>query len=447
MDTARLQRRRRSSQRDFPAVAGLADSGLGGMDFPSSRRGAGSLLLAHFSTNVYEPRCADEELVYRIAAAESHGFLGEAKVRSHPLPSFVESTFRGFLTCGIPERGFLRVHCDGCGRDRVVPFSRKRRGVCNSCGGRWMAETAANLVDSVLPAVPTRQRLLSLPLPLRYRLAYDRTLATPQLAAFLRAVFASLRRRAREAQGVRNTRCGAVTFLQRFGGALDVTDACAGLQHERRGAPNRLFVSAAMDPGDPVVAPSDASHHLDPYRCYRVSATTKAPKHFGRWWIHPSPQLLNFSLLCGEHRDVGQIPWSSGSALVPYEVLSAETRNHQTLDGEFDTILPRGIEVDPGDGREEINAAGRQTDLIDEIGSVQILQCQVEEWRPKSNECLPDSTGVLGSGSHPKIEISGGTRHSVDSQCVGADQKEISAGRAQRGQHLDEVAVHGELLP
>lgn len=172
--------------------------------------------------NAYQARCADEELVYRIVAEELDGFLADAEARGHPLPSFVESTFRDFLTCGVPEHGFIRVHCDGCGHDRVVAFSCKRRGVCNSCGGRRMAETAAHLVDSVLPAVPTRQWVLSLPFPLRYRLAYDRTLATPLLAAFLRAVFASLRRRARECHGVRKSKCGAVTFLQRFGGALNL---------------------------------------------------------------------------------------------------------------------------------------------------------------------------------------------------------------------------------
>jgi len=172
--------------------------------------------------NAYAPRCADEELVYRIVAEQLEGFLAEAEARGHRLPSFVESTFRDFLTCGVPEHGFIRVHCDGCGHDRVVAFSCKRRGVCNSCGGRRMADTAAHLVDHVLPAVPTRQWVLSVPFPLRYRLAYDRTLATPLLAAFLRAVFASLRRRAREIYGRRNTKCGAVTFVQRFGGALNL---------------------------------------------------------------------------------------------------------------------------------------------------------------------------------------------------------------------------------
>ena len=64
-----------------------------------------------------------------------------------------------------------------------------------------MAETAAQLVERVIPHVPVRQWVLSLPFALRYRLAYDRGTVTPVLAAFLRAVFASLRRRPREQMG------------------------------------------------------------------------------------------------------------------------------------------------------------------------------------------------------------------------------------------------------
>ncbi|MFN2378172.1 MAG: transposase [Candidatus Binatia bacterium] len=61
-----------------------------------------------------------------------------------------------------------------------------------------------------------------MPHALRYRLAYDRKLVTPVLGAFVRAVSASLRRRARDQHGVRRAKCGAVTFLQRFGGALNL---------------------------------------------------------------------------------------------------------------------------------------------------------------------------------------------------------------------------------
>ena len=82
-----------------------------------------------------------------------------------------------------------------------------------------MADTAAHLVDRVLPEVPVRQWVLSLPFPLRYRMVYDAGLTREILNLFLRALFASLRRRARKRWGVRGGQSGAVTFVQRFGSA------------------------------------------------------------------------------------------------------------------------------------------------------------------------------------------------------------------------------------
>jgi hypothetical protein len=70
--------------------------------------------------------------------------------------------------------------------------------------------------------VPVRQWVLTLPHPLRYRCAYDRELASQVLRAFLRSLFAELRRRVRRHWGVHAEQCGAVTFLQRFGSALNL---------------------------------------------------------------------------------------------------------------------------------------------------------------------------------------------------------------------------------
>jgi len=53
----------------------------------------------------------------------------------------------------------------------LVAFSCKGRGFCPSCGGRRLTERAAHLVDHVLPRVPVRQWVLSLPFELRYQLA------------------------------------------------------------------------------------------------------------------------------------------------------------------------------------------------------------------------------------------------------------------------------------
>jgi hypothetical protein len=136
---------------------------------------------------------------------------------------FVERELRAYLACGVLAHGFLRVHCDECSHDRLVAFSCKGRGFCPSCGGRRMADTAAHLVDRVLPEVPIRQWVLTLPYPLRYRCAWDACLTSAVLRSFLRALFAELRRRARRQHGVRRGHCGSVTFLQRFGSALNCT--------------------------------------------------------------------------------------------------------------------------------------------------------------------------------------------------------------------------------
>jgi Putative transposase len=85
-----------------------------------------------------------------------------------------------------------------------------------------MADTAAHLVDRVIPRVAVRQWVLSLPFALRYRVAFDGALLGKVLGIFVRAVFGSLKRRARE-YGISGGQCGAVTFIQRFGSALNLT--------------------------------------------------------------------------------------------------------------------------------------------------------------------------------------------------------------------------------
>jgi hypothetical protein len=84
-----------------------------------------------------------------------------------------------------------------------------------------MADTSARLVDDVFPRVPVRQWVLSLPIQIRYRLAHDGELLSDVLAVFLRAVRGWYRKQARKA-GHPETRCGSVTFAQRFGSALNL---------------------------------------------------------------------------------------------------------------------------------------------------------------------------------------------------------------------------------
>ncbi len=109
-----------------------------------------------------------------------------------------------------------------------------------------MADTAAHLVDRVLPETPVRQWVLSLPHSLRYRLAYDTRLTSDVLRIFVRRVFASLRRRARLNWPIDDPQCGAVTFVQRFGGALNLnvhfhTLVLDGIYDARNGMRFRLL--------------------------------------------------------------------------------------------------------------------------------------------------------------------------------------------------------------
>jgi hypothetical protein len=205
----------------------------------------------------YARHCPEQSVLYRVVLRELETFLAETRSRGQPVPRFVEQELRAYLRCGVLAFGFLRVHCDDCGQDRLVPFSCKRRGFCPSCGGRRMADTAAHLVDCVFPAVPVRQWVLTLPYPLRYRCAYDARLTSAVLCAFLRALFAELRRRARQLWSIARSQCGAVTFVQRFGSALNLnlhfhTLVLDGVYATTEGEPGRFL--ALPPPGRESVA-------------------------------------------------------------------------------------------------------------------------------------------------------------------------------------------------
>ncbi|HVL66868.1 MAG TPA: transposase [Vicinamibacterales bacterium] len=171
----------------------------------------------------YEPRDPAGSVLHRIVQDHLETFLEQAaRLRDGDgVPPFVERAFRDFLRCGFLAGGFARFRCGDCGLDRLVAFSCKGRALCPSCGGRRMAERAAHLVDHVIPDVPVRQWVLTLPHRWRYRLAWDHDLCRRVTAGFLSAVFRLLRDHARAA-GLEQPRGGAVAIIQRFGGALNL---------------------------------------------------------------------------------------------------------------------------------------------------------------------------------------------------------------------------------
>src|SRR6266481_5347132 len=171
----------------------------------------------------YRRREPERTLLHAIVRAHLKTFLAETEQRGDGagLPGFVISEFERYLACGILAHGFARVRCSSCGNEMLVAFSCKGRGFCPSCTTRRMQGTATHLLDRVLPHVPMRQWVLSLPRWARFLLARDPRLITRALDVALRAIFSLQRRRARQA-GARAPRTGAVTFVQRFGGALNL---------------------------------------------------------------------------------------------------------------------------------------------------------------------------------------------------------------------------------
>ena len=68
--------------------------------------------------------------------------------------------------------------------------------------------------------MPIRQWVFTVPVPVRYQLAFDAGLTRAVLRVFLRTVFGWQRRQAAR-RGLVGARSGSVTAIQRFGGSLN----------------------------------------------------------------------------------------------------------------------------------------------------------------------------------------------------------------------------------
>lgn len=135
------------------------------------------------------------------------------------LPAYVRREFEDYLKCGRLEHGFLRVGCESCHVEHLVVFSCKHRGFCPSCGARRMAESAALLVDQVLPEQPMRQWVLSFPFQLRFLFASHPAIMGQVLGIVYRVIAKQLIKNAGLTH--KTTRTGAVTLIQSFGSALN----------------------------------------------------------------------------------------------------------------------------------------------------------------------------------------------------------------------------------
>src|SRR5215831_10405543 len=173
----------------------------------------------------YAPRDPSRTVLYTVIADHLETFFAslDADPDATGLPAYVQREFYAYLQCGILAHGFLRLGCDTCPTELLLPFRCKRRGFCPSCAARRMAQTAAHLVTCVIPWVPTRQWVVSVPVPLRYWMAASQEL-TAQVHTIIRTTIGQYYVNQAVTPGVPRDQVqpGSVTFIQRFGSALNL---------------------------------------------------------------------------------------------------------------------------------------------------------------------------------------------------------------------------------
>ena len=160
-------------------------------------------------------------MLHEVVREHLESFLAELAEQGVALPRYVVDELRRSLPCGSLSEGFARVVCRECGEEILVAFSCKGRAFCPSCCARRMSDTAAHLVDRVLPRVAYRQWVLSYPRIVRVALARDAKATTASASILMQEVFRWQRRQAKRA-GLREARTGSVVFSQRFGSLLNL---------------------------------------------------------------------------------------------------------------------------------------------------------------------------------------------------------------------------------
>ena len=217
---------------------------------------------------------------------------------THDVPSHVRRALRRYVDCGQLARGFVRVRCPECREENLVAFSCKDRSFCPSCTGRRAADTAAHLVDEVLPHVPMRQWVLALPPDLHLRVARDPEMEGRLLRIFSEELEELLR--ATTKAGDRG-RGGNVTFLQHFGSALNLH------LHFHTLALDGVYVPSETPDAAPsfVPAPEPTSEQVR-WLCDRV-ASRAARLVARRPWKEPAEEhaLPVFKVFAAEPREPG----------------------------------------------------------------------------------------------------------------------------------------------
>lgn len=125
--------------------------------------------------------------------------LAVAEAERDPIPWIVVRDFNLFVTCEEPADGHAVMVCPSCGLRLTVSFSCKRRSFCPCCIERRREDRAHHLLERVLPHLPYRHWVLTLPIALRRTLGYHPHLLILVRALFIAAICKYLRNKALQA--------------------------------------------------------------------------------------------------------------------------------------------------------------------------------------------------------------------------------------------------------
>jgi hypothetical protein len=99
------------------------------------------------------------------------------------LRAVVLKAFDDYLNCGILFHGCARAVCSDCGHSELIAYSCKRKNVCPSCDAKRAVIFAENLHEHVLPKLPIRHLVFSIPKRIRPFFRFDRKLSQILYAA------------------------------------------------------------------------------------------------------------------------------------------------------------------------------------------------------------------------------------------------------------------------
>ena len=169
----------------------------------------------------YKRRSPEESVLYKVLAENLETFIEQREMEGSSLPAYIKKELREYLRCGIIQYGFVRCMCRACGHEKIVAYSCKRRGFCPSCGSKRMAESAAHLVENILPHATYRQWVVTYPYSLRFWMSANRTLFSKVQKITTDTILEFYEKKAKK-EGLTNPKGAAVAFTHMFGSLVNL---------------------------------------------------------------------------------------------------------------------------------------------------------------------------------------------------------------------------------